>query len=187
MKKVLVINASPHKKGHTTALLQEILKDAEEKVVIRFINCYEVDIKPCIDCKYCSKVKGKCFIKDDMNNLYKELKECDIVILASPMYFGMFPSELKALIDRCQVIWSEKHCFKDENIPKKRGIFIFNGGDKWPNMFQPMETVGRYFFNTINCSIAFKVFISNTDRDLDYLNSNLLQIKECKEVLKNLF
>lgn len=187
MKKVLVINGSPHKKGHTTALVEEVLKEVEKEAEVRFINCYEADIKPCIDCKYCSKVKGECFIKDDMNSLYKSLKESEIIILAAPMYFGMFPSEVKALIDRCQVIWSEKHVFKSENIPLKRGIFIFNGGDQWPNMFQSMETIGRYFFNTLNCSIDYELLISNTDKDIAYVNSNLHHITGCKEALKNLF
>jgi len=99
------------------------------------------------------------------------------------MYSGMFPSPLKSLIDRCQVIWSKKFIFKQNIKQRKQGIFIFNGGSSWNNMFNPMETIGKYFFNTLNCDISFKLYIDNTDKNYDYINKHYDDILKCKNMI----
>ena len=122
MKKLLVINGSPNKEGHTKKIIDEVLNGLDkDKVKITEINCYSKKISPCIDCKCCSSRKGKCSIKDDMEEIYYELKKSDFIILGSPMYFGMFPAPLKALIDRCQLLWSEKNIFNE--ISKKKRVY----------------------------------------------------------------
>ena len=40
------------------------------------------------------------------------------------MYFGMFPSPLKSLIDRCQMIWSRKFIFK-QNTKKENMVYLY--------------------------------------------------------------
>lgn len=186
MKKILVINGSPNKNGHTKTIVEDLLSTVDEKdIEIVKVDCYAKKINPCIDCKCCSRKQGQCSIKDDMESVYNHLKECDIVILASPMYFGMFPAPLKALIDRCQLIWSEKYIFNKTAKPKQ-GIVVFDSGIGWNNMYIPMETIAKYFFNTINCSIAGRLYITNTDEDHDYINNNASSIECCKEILNRL-
>ncbi len=157
----IILFSSPNKEGNTYKLLNHVKE--EVKINLKFINVYNLDISPCIDCKYCSNVEGKCSIKDDMTFIYKEIEDAQFIFLASPMYFGMFPAPLKALIDRTQVLWSVKHIFKRNSTKTKLGVFLFTAGAVWENMFLPMETIGRYFFNTINCSLIDKVYINNTD------------------------
>lgn len=183
MKKIIIINGSPNKEGHTNRIVDAILEGINPKVEIKYINCYDMNIKPCTDCKYCSKVLGECSIKDSMTDIYKYIEECDIIILASPMYFGMFPSTLKSLIDRCQVIWSKKFIFKQNTKERKQGIFIFNGGSSWNNMFNPMETIGKYFLNTLNCDILFKLYIDNTDINYNYINEYYDDILKCQNII----
>ena len=183
MKKLLIINGSPNTEGHTNKIIDAIIKGINTNVEIKYINCYDVNIKPCIDCKYCSKVVGACSIKDSMTEIYKLIQDCDIIILASPMYFGMFPSPLKSLIDRCQVFWSKKFIFKQNTKERKQGIFIFNGGSSWNNMFIHMETIGKYFLNTLNCDILFKLYIDNTDINYNYINEYHDEILKCQNLI----
>ncbi len=56
MKKIIIINGSPNKEGHTNKIVDSILEDININVEIKYINCYDININPCIDCKYCSKV-----------------------------------------------------------------------------------------------------------------------------------
>lgn len=183
MKNILVINGSPNIHGNTSKILEKILDGIEVgRYNIINVDCYKLNINPCIDCKFCSKVESCCSIKDDMEEIYKYIKEADIVILASPMYFGMFPSTVKALIDRCQVIWSEKFIHRMNSYKHKVGILVFDAGSKWNNMFLPMETISRYFFNTINCDIEYKLYISNTDKNKD-LRLYSSEIENCKQII----
>ncbi|MEW8993198.1 flavodoxin family protein [Clostridium sp.] len=183
MKKLLIINGSPNTEGHTNKIVDAIIKGINANVEIKYINCYDMNIKPCTDCKYCSKVVGACSIKDSMTEIYKLIQDCDIIILASPMYFGMFPSPLKSLIDRCQVIWSKKFIFKQNTKERKQGIFIFNGGSSWNNMFIHMETIGKYFLNTLNCDILFKLYVDNTDVNYNYINEYHDEILKCQNLI----
>ena len=186
MKKILVINGSPNKKGHTKNIVEKVLSTIDtSKADIINVDCYKKQIMPCVDCKGCSHKIGQCSIKDDMDPIYDYLKNCDIIILASPMYFGMFPAPLKAIMDRCQLIWSEKYIFNKTTKPKK-GILIFDGGTEWKNMYMPMETIAKYFFNTLNCTIEYKLFIANTDKDHHYLENNAASILSCQETISNL-
>ena len=120
-----------------------------------------------------------------MEEIYYELKESDLIILGSPMYFGMFPAPLKALIVRCQLLWSEKYIFNDTG-KKKKGILIFDSGINWRDMYIPMETIARYFFNTINCTIVGNIYVTNTDEDKNYISNNISSIINCQEILSNL-
>ncbi len=50
-------------------------------------------------------------------------------------------------------------------------------------MFNPMETIGKYFFNTLNCDISFKLYIDNTDKNYDYINKHYDDILKCKNMI----
>jgi len=43
-------------------------------------------------------------IRDDMDGIYPQLLDADVVIVASPMFFYGLTSQVKALIDRCQAL-----------------------------------------------------------------------------------
>jgi multimeric flavodoxin WrbA len=72
-------------------------------------------------CGYCAS-KLQCNISDGMSDIYSLIKEADIISVSSPLYFSSFPSPLKTIIDRCQLLWEEKK----NNIPakKKKGFFF---------------------------------------------------------------
>ncbi len=69
------------------------------------IDAYRANIAPCKDCKYCFHKDG-CSIKDDMTEIYSYVKECDNVIIASPMHFEIVSAPLVTLFSRLQTYWS---------------------------------------------------------------------------------
>jgi len=181
--KGIIIFSSPNKEGNTYKLINYITKNIT--INFKFINVYKLNISPCIDCKYCSKVEGKCSIKDDMTLIYEDINEAEFILLASPMYFGMFPAPLKALIDRSQVQWSVKNTFKRNIDKEKLGAFIFTAGAEWENMFLSMDTVGKYFFNTINCKLIDKLYINNTDK-ISLNDINIAKEEKISAFIENL-
>ncbi len=47
------------------------------------VDSYNCNIRPYIDCRYCWENVG-CSIKDEMQEVYDYIKECDNVLIASP-------------------------------------------------------------------------------------------------------
>ena len=50
-------------------------------------------------------------------------------------------------------------------------------------MFIHMETIGKYFFNTLNCDILFKLYIDNTDINYNYINEYHDEILKCQYLI----
>jgi multimeric flavodoxin WrbA len=96
--KILALNASPRKDGNTAKMLKEMTKDHAD-VDLEYFDLYPMNIKDCQACFYCKKHDG-CAIKDDMQGLYKKIKECDALVLGSPIYFGAETASLRAFVDR---------------------------------------------------------------------------------------
>ncbi len=102
MKKILVINGSPRKGGNTESLADELIRGTMESGhKAKKINLRELTIKNCKGCFLCQVYKGDpCVQKDDMSEVYSALREADVVVWASPLYWMHFTSLMKAAIDR---------------------------------------------------------------------------------------
>lgn len=132
-KKILILYGSPHKNGFTFRILKRFLRN-NFKDEVKFVNAYEKNIKPCIDCKKCRNVPG-CIFKD-MEDIDEYFKSCEILIIASPIYNGSVPSPLKSVIDRMQRYYSEKIFLKssmNNYVPKKALLLFTQGSDEKKN------------------------------------------------------
>ena len=106
--KIVGICGSP-REGASEYLLKRALNELEKEDSFEttFISVKDKDISPCTHCNECAETKGKCSISDDMDEIYKALKESDGIIMASPIHFGSISAQLKAVIDRCQAMIME--------------------------------------------------------------------------------
>jgi len=97
---VLGICSSPHKKGNTAYALRYCL-DRIESNSIQTISIWIADktIRACDGCFKCRDT-GKCVHDDDMTAIYDVLRECDGLILASPVYLGLINGPMKTMMDR---------------------------------------------------------------------------------------
>jgi len=100
MKKMLAILASPRRDGNAAKMLDIAVREAQETgYEIEFIDLYEKNIAWCKGCMACKKT-GFCVINDDIKEIEKYMKECDLVAVASPTYFANVPAPLKNMFDR---------------------------------------------------------------------------------------
>lgn len=61
----------------------------------------QMEIKPCASCGSCAAdTPGLCTIKDDMEKIYTEWANCQLVVFCSPVSFGGYHSRLKMAQDR---------------------------------------------------------------------------------------
>ena len=123
--KILVLNGSPHPQGNTVKMVQAFGEGARENGhQIDVVDVTRKNIKGCIACEYChGKGHGECCQKDDMQEVYALLKEADMLVLASPIYYHGFSGQLKCTIDR---FYSAAYPVGPKNL-KKIAVFLSSG------------------------------------------------------------
>lgn len=113
--KILGISGSPVKNGNNEKAIDYALAKAKEKgFETEKITLAKQDIKACIACDKCKEQKGKCSIKDAMEEIRPKLAEADAIIVSSPVYFGSISSQLKALFDRTLTLRRDNFKLKDK-------------------------------------------------------------------------
>lgn len=98
--KIVVLNGSPRKAGNTEIMVEAFKEAAVKKHQVEVLNVARMDIHGCLDCKYCYAHKGECVQKDDMGKVFDTLKDADMVVFASPIYWFDMTAQLKTAIDR---------------------------------------------------------------------------------------
>lgn len=164
--RILAIAGSPRRNGNTDLLLSEFLKGAESKGAdVHKIYVNDLKISPCQHCDACL-ISGKCRIQDDMQKIYDELEQADIIVLASPVQFLGPPSMAKALIDRCQCLWARKYVLKIPPLSKerkRRGFLISVGATRLKNMFEPTLGIVKTWFHVLEVEYAGELLFSGVD------------------------
>lgn len=98
--KILMINGSPHPKGNTYIALHEMEKVFEsEGIEVEILNIGNKDIRGCIACRSCSKT-GKCVFDDIVNETAEKFRECDGLVVGSPVYYASANATLVAFLTR---------------------------------------------------------------------------------------
>jgi multimeric flavodoxin WrbA len=161
--KVLGIYGSPRKGGNTDRLLEEALKGAQSAgAAVSAIRPCDLRISGCIECAGCDET-GQCVVEDDMQAVYLQLLEAEVIILAAPMFFYGFPAQAKALIDRCQAMWCRRRLNKSPEGMKRydggKGYVILAGATKGANLFEGAKLTAKYFFDALDMSFEDGVYV----------------------------
>lgn len=137
MKKVLVINSSPHRSdGVTGKAVEAILSVLKNKpgIDITVFNTQRQNVQPCLGCMLCRRT-GNCRLEaDDAHLIAHLISETDAVIIGAPTYWANMPGTLKLLLDRIVYALIRTH---EVTIPQplnkgKEIIYITSCTTPWP-------------------------------------------------------
>ena len=167
----LGLQGSPNFQGSTAYLLKQFMSEmAGQGLRTRTINVARKNIHPCKACRYCEK-KGRCIIDDDdmAAEMYPILREADIIVMASPVFFYGVPSQLKALIDRTQAFWSRKYRLKlsDPMKEKRKGFLLSLGGSRGKQLFDGIILTAKYFFDAVDAEFSGSLTYRNIETRKD--------------------
>jgi len=99
--KIVAVLGSPRPQGNSSTLARAFLQAAGElgaETQEYLLN--QMDFKGCQGCAGC-KTKGEsCVLEDDLTPVLAAIKEADILVLASPVYYGELSGQLKCCFDR---------------------------------------------------------------------------------------
>ena len=100
--RILAIGGSPRLKGNSNSLLRIAIEGAVERgASADVLIARNLSIQGCLGCDGCKRKRAQtCVVKDDMHEVYALLKKCDVLLLATPVYYYGMSSWLKEVIDR---------------------------------------------------------------------------------------
>lgn len=140
-KQVLVVKGSPRKNGNTSAMADAFIKGARENGnTITEIVLKDKTIGDCMGCGACQRNGGICVQKDDMTEIYHAMKQADVIVLASPVYFYTWTSLMKRMIDRT---------FALESILENKKFYLLSAGAAPEEKY--MQTMIDSFRQYISC------------------------------------
>jgi multimeric flavodoxin WrbA len=171
--KIIAIYGSPRRKGNTATLLKKTIEGARdsgaevEEIVLR-----DLKISPCLEIYGCMQA-GECAIKDDFQIVRDKILASQGLILASPVFFYTVSSHTKILMDRFQSLWVKKYWVdktsKDQQIIKRKGLFISVGATKGKKLFDGMLLSVKYFFDILEMELWKTLLYRQLDFQEDVL------------------
>ena len=143
MKKILILNGAGRKNGKTAAMIKSFSDAASANGnEIKEFHLQNMNIHGCLNCNGCQRKpeysEEPCVQKDDMNEIYPALREADMVVFASPVYFWDITGPLKTAIDRTYAFFNNAHIIPDYRQskipPKKFALLLTSGGSTEEHM-----------------------------------------------------
>lgn len=113
MKKVLIISTSLRTNSNSDILARECEKGARDAGLdVDYVSLKGKDIKYCIGCLSCQKT-NKCVLKDDVADIMAKVKEAEVIVYATPIYYYEMSGQMKTLLDRLNPLYSSDYKFRD--------------------------------------------------------------------------
>jgi len=143
--KVLAINGSPHmEEGNTAMILHPFLEgmlEAGSDVEVFYTR--KLKIGACNGDMSCWFVNpGTCGQKDDMQMLLPKLKEADVIVWASPVYYAGVTGPLKNLMDRQLPLYLQGGQAKPQ-----KAVLVSSCGAWELSMFDPLLLQMKAIYN----------------------------------------
>lgn len=111
---IVQINGSPRKDGNSTILGRAVVEGAISCGAMALPEIYieKIKFRGCQNCGGCND-SGICIVKDDMQTAYSILREADIWVFNTPIYFDTISGQLKLFYDRL-------FCFSKKKLEGQR-------------------------------------------------------------------
>ncbi|MDY6310834.1 MAG: flavodoxin family protein [Cyanobacteriota bacterium] len=148
MKKVLIISTSLRNNSNSEILAHQTeqgAKDAGHEV--EFVSLKDKNIQFCKGCFACQKL-GHCVINDDANEIVAKMKDADVIVWATPIYYYEMSGQMKTLIDRANSLYVGKNFSEVYVITTSEdslhGVVqtVINGVNGWIACFSGVELKG---------------------------------------------
>jgi multimeric flavodoxin WrbA len=99
--KIVSLLGSPRKNGNSSTIAKRFCSTAEKfgaEVTTFVLNSLE--FRGCQGCMLCKTELDRCALKDDLTEVLDDVRETDILVLASPVYYWDVSGQLKCFLDR---------------------------------------------------------------------------------------
>lgn len=150
--KIVTILGSPHDtKSNTRAFVEDFVEEMEKAGLAlehEVIPLGRRNVKTCKGCWNCTKDKPCPLANDDLTDIKKSIVECDMLILASPVYTNQVTAQMKAFFDR---LFTWCHIYPLLGKYSLSAVTSGNEGQKETGSFleKMLATYGTFSFGSI--------------------------------------
>jgi multimeric flavodoxin WrbA len=153
MRDIVCLLGSPRPKGNSVVLAQALCRAAEgagARVTTFALN--KLDYRGCQGCLACKKDAQACVLDDGLTPVLAAVRACDVLVLATPVYFGEVTAQLKGFIDRTfsYLQAGYAHLPRGERSrlsPGKTLVFVIAQGHPREDLFTDIFPRYEYFLN----------------------------------------
>lgn len=150
-KKIVCLFGSPRTKGNS-AIIAERFNETAQKLGAEVKSYYlnKLQYRGCQACMGCKTKSDKCVLKDDLTEVLDEVRNTDILVIATPIYYGEVSSQVKAFIDRTFSYFVPDfatNAYRSRLLPGKKMIFIQTQGHPDEKRFEDVFERYAFFFD----------------------------------------
>ena len=148
-KKVLIVSTSLRGGSNSDILAKECERGAKEAGHdVELVSLKGKDIRFCIGCLTCQST-GVCVLKDDVAAIMTKVKEAEVIVFATPIYYYEMSGQMKTLLDRLNPLYSADYKFRDIYMiataaEDEESTFdkAYNGLQGWVDCFEKAKLKG---------------------------------------------
>ena len=148
-KNILILSTSLRKDSNSDALAAAFARGAAEAghhAVMCSLRGKALGF--CVGCLSCQKTK-RCVIRDDAPAIVQQMKQADVLVFATPIYYYEMCGQMKTLLDRLNPLYSADYLFRDIYMiataaENNESAFekAYNGLQGWVDCFEKASLKG---------------------------------------------
>lgn len=153
---VVAILGSPRRDGNSATLAGVVLKEAEKAgVATRTFFLNDLTYRGCYACYACKQNLDHCVLDDSLTVVLEAVAAADVVVFASPVYFGDVTGQFKLFFDRTFSYFTPDYrtaANPSRLAPGKKLVFVQTQGQPDPSFFEDVFPRYDKFFKRIGFS-----------------------------------
>jgi len=148
--KIACVLGSPRREGNSAMIARHFLeKAAVLGAETETFSLNTLSYRGCQACYACKTKLDRCIVKDDLSLVLDAVQEADVLVLATPTYYGDISGQLKCFIDRTYSYLKPDYLSNSQPsrlAPGKKLLFIITQGHPDEAMFNHVFPLYDRFF-----------------------------------------
>jgi multimeric flavodoxin WrbA len=131
--KIVAVLGSPRAAGNSALITDRFLQAARKLgAETQSFALNMLKYRGCQACMACKKSSDKCVLKDDLAEVLDAVQGADVLVMASPVYYGDVTAQMKAFFDRTYSYFTPDYLQPDKKRSRlaggKKFVFVLTQG-----------------------------------------------------------
>ena len=136
--KIVTILGSPRSRGNSASIARRFTDAAVDRgAAVETFELNRLSYRGCQGCYACKKSLDRCVLDDDLTPVLAAVRGADLVLMASPVYYGDVTAQLKGFIDRSYSYLKPDYITNPQpsRLESKKLIFVLTQGHPDQSLF----------------------------------------------------
>ena len=156
-KNVFIITTSLRESSNSDQLAAAFAEGAQSAGNrVEMVSLKDKAIAFCTGCLACQRT-GKCVIADDALAITEKMKQADVIVWATPIYYYEMSGPMKTMIDRANALYTSNYAFRDIYLlsaaaEDEEGVDsgAIHGLEGWIACYEKARLAGTIFAGGVN-------------------------------------